>query len=83
MRPAKKADLCATADAIQRKVDGVKRGQTWDRRNPYGKGGGRSVFSYALLAKGVRHMPPRPPIAGRNERCPCGSGKKYKRCCRA
>lgn len=23
-----------------------------------------------------------PPAAGRNERCPCGSGKKFKRCCR-
>ena len=21
--------------------------------------------------------------AGRNDRCPCGSGKKYKRCCEA
>jgi uncharacterized protein len=26
--------------------------------------------------------PPRPPSKiGRNEPCPCGSGKKYKRCC--
>jgi uncharacterized protein YecA (UPF0149 family) len=23
------------------------------------------------------------PQAGRNDRCPCGSGKKYKRCCGA
>jgi predicted TPR repeat methyltransferase len=23
----------------------------------------------------------RPPAPGRNERCPCGSGKKYKHCC--
>ena len=22
-----------------------------------------------------------PEVAGRNERCPCGSGKKYKKCC--
>ena len=22
------------------------------------------------------------PVAGRNELCPCGSSKKYKRCCR-
>ena len=21
------------------------------------------------------------PLAGRNEQCPCGSGKKYKKCC--
>jgi len=24
---------------------------------------------------------PRPPRVGRNEPCPCGSGKKYKKCC--
>ncbi|MGE3189469.1 MAG: SEC-C metal-binding domain-containing protein [Vicinamibacterales bacterium] len=22
-----------------------------------------------------------PPKVGRNEPCPCGSGKKYKKCC--
>lgn len=29
--------------------------------------------------------PPPPPAvrAGRNDPCPCGSGKKFKRCCRA
>jgi hypothetical protein len=25
--------------------------------------------------------PPRPPKVGRNQPCPCGSGKKYKSCC--
>jgi len=25
--------------------------------------------------------PPGPPKAGRNQPCPCGSGKKYKKCC--
>jgi SWIM/SEC-C metal-binding protein len=24
-----------------------------------------------------------PPAVGRNARCPCGSGRKYKRCCLA
>lgn len=24
-----------------------------------------------------------PVTAGRNDRCPCGSGRKYKRCCRS
>lgn len=23
-----------------------------------------------------------PPLAGRNDPCPCGSGTKYKKCCR-
>jgi uncharacterized protein YecA (UPF0149 family) len=26
--------------------------------------------------------PPYTPLAARNDRCPCGSGNKYKRCCR-
>jgi preprotein translocase subunit SecA len=34
------------------------------------------------------HAPPEPvrraePKVGRNDPCPCGSGKKYKRCCGA
>lgn len=32
----------------------------------------------------ARFTPPVPyaPLANRNDRCPCGSGAKYKRCCR-
>ncbi len=26
-------------------------------------------------------VPPSPPKLGRNEPCPCGSGKKFKKCC--
>jgi uncharacterized protein len=26
-------------------------------------------------------MPTFPPKTGRNEPCPCGSGKKFKKCC--
>ena len=29
-------------------------------------------------AKQMRRVPPR---VGRNEPCPCGSGKKFKKCC--
>ena len=29
----------------------------------------------------MRQMARRPPKVGRNEPCPCGSGKKFKRCC--
>jgi uncharacterized protein YecA (UPF0149 family) len=29
----------------------------------------------------LRHPVPGQPKIGRNEPCPCGSGKKYKRCC--
>jgi len=28
-----------------------------------------------------RQMRRNPPKVGRNELCPCGSGKKFKRCC--
>ena len=29
----------------------------------------------------VVQMPPGSPKPGRNDPCPCGSGKKFKRCC--
>lgn len=32
---------------------------------------------------GVRSMPVVPAGQGRNRRCDCGSGKKFKRCCAA
>lgn len=32
--------------------------------------------------KKVSALPSRQPEPGRNAACPCGSGKKYKRCCR-
>ena len=28
-----------------------------------------------------KQMSRRPPKVGRNEPCPCGSGKKFKKCC--
>ena len=31
----------------------------------------------------VRGAPPEPVKAGRNDPCPCGSGKKFKKCCGA
>lgn len=45
-------------------------------------------LSERLSHAGVMVIPPtetqlrrRPPKVGRNEPCPCGSGKKFKRCC--
>lgn len=29
----------------------------------------------------ARAMMRKPPRVGRNEKCPCGSGKKFKKCC--
>lgn len=34
-----------------------------------------------ILARQERPAPAPPRRAGRNDRCPCGSGKKYKQCC--
>jgi hypothetical protein len=50
---------------------------------------GRRIFAAEvdrLLDEDMPHVPPTPPIrvapkVGRNEPCPCGSGKKYKKCC--
>ncbi len=35
------------------------------------------------LSAGLGSPPARSPRAGRNDPCPCGSGRKYKRCCGA
>lgn len=55
---------------------------------------GKTVFSFRMPSLEridfVNNNPsvqaitaPSPPKIGRNEKCPCGSGKKYKRCCGA
>ncbi len=52
-------------------------------RQPDAQQGGQQVISH-----GGEQAPPKPvkrdtPKVGRNEPCPCGSGKKYKKCCGA
>jgi uncharacterized protein YecA (UPF0149 family) len=34
-----------------------------------------------LLDPTPKQMARRPPKVGRNDPCPCGSGKKFKKCC--
>jgi len=48
----------------------------------FGREGGRWVYTGEVAAKGqtVRRESPK---VGRNDPCPCGSGKKYKKCCGA
>jgi len=48
----------------------------------FGREDGRWVYTGQLEPVGqtVRHEKPKP---GRNDPCPCGSGKKYKKCCGA
>ncbi|MBI2345773.1 MAG: SEC-C domain-containing protein, partial [Deltaproteobacteria bacterium] len=43
-------------------------------------GGGRTPFGAASVPSGQATMPHGPKV-GRNDPCPCGSGKKYKKCC--
>jgi uncharacterized protein YecA (UPF0149 family) len=44
---------------------------------------GTSDVYYTPMGMGKDHVKPfnAPPKIGRNSPCPCGSGKKYKRCC--
>jgi uncharacterized protein len=47
----------------------------------YWRGQGSKQISMPLMA-GPKPSPPRTSIkVGRNEPCPCGSGKKFKKCC--
>jgi len=48
----------------------------------FGREEGKWVYTGAVEPKGqtVRHEKPK---VGRNDPCPCGSGKKYKKCCGA
>jgi hypothetical protein len=44
-------------------------------------GGGRDAWRATPFPAGVPLPSPAGPRPGRNDPCPCGSGKKYKRCC--
>jgi SEC-C motif-containing protein len=48
----------------------------------FAREGGQWVYAGQITPKGqtVRRETPKP---GRNDPCPCGSGKKYKKCCGA
>lgn len=56
-------------------------------REAFEKGGdqGTNLLLRRLVPMKVppteRQMARRPPKVGRNEPCPCGSGKKFKKCC--
>lgn len=41
----------------------------------------QDIYFYFLEQRLPRHTPASSPKIGRNERCPCGSGLKYKKCC--
>ena len=45
----------------------------------------RETSWWSLYSRSAPEAPPKPAVAeqkpGRNDQCPCGSGKKYKKCC--
>lgn len=41
----------------------------------------RKYFKEMKVVPTLKQMSRRPPKVGRNEPCPCGSGKKFKKCC--
>ncbi|MEX0707786.1 MAG: SEC-C metal-binding domain-containing protein [Woeseia sp.] len=42
---------------------------------------GRSVFDAVAERSTRQQEPARSAKVGRNAQCPCGSGRKYKKCC--
>jgi uncharacterized protein len=44
---------------------------------------GRSIYKVLMEQEGVRTEPRRVVKTGRNDPCPCGSGRKFKKCCGA
>ncbi|MBF0569699.1 MAG: SEC-C domain-containing protein [Candidatus Omnitrophica bacterium] len=42
---------------------------------------GAAVMAAAEHRAPAAHQPSAQPKVGRNDPCPCGSGKKYKKCC--
>ena len=40
----------------------------------------RTAFSFRMPSQEEIDLTPPPPKVGRNDPCPCGSGKKYKKC---
>ncbi len=71
-----------TATPKRESVASDIRGQ---RRRIAAVGGGRASAGYGSAAKEkpVKPEPVTVEKVGRNEPCPCGSGKKYKKCCGA
>jgi preprotein translocase subunit SecA len=63
---------------VQRKEDVDKLAPRARRRVVEGRGGGEAAPSTAAVKGGTVRGGPK---VGRNDPCPCGSGKKYKKCC--
>jgi preprotein translocase subunit SecA len=61
-------------------VDGGRPNGRAGRARPNGPSGGKSIMARAPGARSGEPVAAGARKVGRNEPCPCGSGKKYKRC---
>jgi uncharacterized protein YecA (UPF0149 family) len=43
---------------------------------------GRSIHKVLMEEQGIQSEPRRTIKIGRNDPCPCGNGRKHKKCCR-
>lgn len=66
--------------AFHREVQAVRAG--FDRALARFAGRGRRIYDYTL-AREAQRIPVRREKIARNAPCPCGSGRKYKKCCGA
>ena len=77
-RPRPKASTPLAAQLFE-KLWAKHRGELLRRREEARRVIARRAADRAIAAEAAAG--PRLPAVGRNEPCPCGSGKKYKRCC--
>lgn len=57
---------------------GLKKERTKPREDAFSPGKGRNILEKVSQ---TNQKPQKKKKIGRNEKCPCGSGKKYKKCC--
>ena len=74
-----RVDLSIVGDMEDVEIDwGLREGRSTPRPGLFEEGGGE--FSLIFESDGSNPKPQKPKI-GRNDPCPCGSGRKYKKCC--
>jgi preprotein translocase subunit SecA len=66
---------------LAKREDALKLGHRPRRRMVEGRGGGSAEAKQGAMASPTRPKAAGGKKVGRNDPCPCGSGKKYKKCC--
>ena len=77
---ARDTEMAQMMETMQERIAAVG----YDLTTPQGLELGMLAYNAAFMlmdVAGVRPAKAGPTKVGRNERCPCGSGKKYKKCC--